>query len=313
MAFGNTTRRSSFGGSNAGSSNTRGGQPTRGGAGQQGGGQAPRAGQGGDRPRNSWTNIATLYDPWHSAMEMQVVADNYGSSFAVKLSPVFADKAGPEVSAAGERKYNYDDNVVIVMKLDEVIMFREQVRNFVAGNLRSVVNARSDTKRIILEQASTYYDENDPNHAGGLVVSIEQDRTDKTDERVIVFISRPVEFTVSDDAEAGVATIYPEIEALLAALDSFVGNIARVDYAATRLLTFGGGSTERAPAASAPQPTRRGGGLSGGPAARTGGASAAPAAAEGGVSDDDIGNALGGASAASASDIDSALGDAPQF
>ena len=108
---------------------------------------------------------------------------------------------------------------------------------------------------------------------------------------------------------------YPELQALLAAMDSFITNCARVDFSSCRLLEQRGGGEERPAGPTATMPTRRTGGLgapaprgtategSSGPA-RTGGVTQTNS-----VSDGDIDAALGGGEA----NLDDVLGDAPKF
>lgn len=299
--FGNSARKSGFGGSSRGPAS-----PGR--AISQPPSSSARG--GGEKVRSTWTTATTLYDPYHSSMEVQVVAEFYRSALGLKIAPVFAERRGPDDSGSG-RKYNHDEAMLVVFDLAEAIVLRAQLQAFLDGDLAEVVVPRLETKRLLFTPAATYYDANHPEaavHANGLAVSIEEDATDRADARNVVFICRPV-FLQLKDGEPEVP-IYSELQALMAVIDSYIGNVARVDFGSVRLLE----QRENAPAGpSAAMPTRRTGGL-GAPAPRTGGGPTA-AAAEGGQGGAGAAAPAGGvtSSAASASDIDDVLDDAPNF
>ena len=277
-----------------------------------------------------------MYDPYHSSLEVQVVADLYRTSLGLKLSPVFAERRGPDDGQQG-RKYDHDSSALVVLDLSEVVVFREQLGAFISGQLAEVILPRAETKRLVLAAADTYFEPNHPEfkiHQGGLAVSIEEDANEKSDGRSIVFISRQHTVQLVDGGEP--TLFFPELQALLAVVDSFIGNCARVDFASVRLLERAGGGEERPAGPPAPQPVRRSGGLGAPGAARSpiappaggeeeGGAEAAgseeklPAVVRGGrrgvsqtnsVSDTDIDAALGSTSAA---DVESVLGSVPKF
>jgi hypothetical protein len=281
------------------------------------GGQSSRADS---RPRSVWSTAAVFYDDYHSALSVDIVAEFFsGAKFAIKLSPVFGDRRGPSDGGTG-KKYNYDDSAVLVLDLGECILFREQLAAFISGQLTETTMSR-ESKRLVLARSESYYDPNHPEyefHKEGLVVSVEQDATDKQDAKTIVFIGRPVYVQIQDGADNVI--FYPEIQALQAVLESYLSNIARVDFASVRLLEGSRGGEDRPSAPSAPQPTRRTGGLSASPAA----ASSAPSPAAGTmraaapragtsatVTDADIGAALGGGGDGDA--LDAALDSAPKF
>ena len=307
MAFGSSSRRSGFGGS----SNSRG--PS---APQRPAASAPSGGRGGDKPRSTWTTAVSLYDPYHSAMEAQIVSDFYRTSFCIKLAPVFAERRGPDDGGTG-KKYDHDNSAMVVLDLNEAIVFRHQLNAFINGQLTEVILPRLETKRLILAPAEQYYEPGHPEsaaHANGLVLEIAEDATDRTDAKSVVFISRQQAVTLCNrpDAtpeECAPVGFYPELEALLAVIDSYIGNCARVDFGSCRLLDQRSGGEERPAGPTAPMPTRRSGGL-GAPTSRPAASTQPGAVAQStAVSDGDIDAALGGGDAT----LDDVLGDAPKF
>ena len=316
--FGQSSRRSGFGGNSRGPS-----APTR--AAASAPSQGERDGRG-DKPRSAWTTVTSLYDPYHSSMEPQIVSEFYRTAFCIKLAPVFAERRGPDDGGSG-KKYDHDSAAMIVLDLTEVIVFRHQLDSFINGQLAEVVLPRLETKRLILAPAEQYYDPSHPEysvHANGLVLEIAEDASDRSDAKSVVFISQQKTVQLQDFADeertvpAEPVAFYPELQALLAAMDSFITNCARVDFSACRLLEQRGGGQERQAGPTAPMPTRRTGGL-GAPAPRggatEGAAASGPTRTGGGVTqtnavtDGDIDAALGGGDAA----LDDVLGDAPKF
>ena len=286
-------------------------------------------GAGGGERKSSWTTVTNFYDPYHSAMEPQIVADLYRTSLAVKLSPVFAERRGPDDGGDG-KKYDRDNQLMIVMELHECMVFRHQLEAFINGQLAEVTVERGTTgKRLVLCSAGALYDASHPEyeaHAGeqtmGLALIIEQDPDGRTNGGSCVFISRLARVVLQDGADP--VAFYPELQGLLAVIDSFIQNCARVDFASTRTLSFGGGEREaREPGPTATMPTRRTGGL-GAPVSR-------PAPTSGGgldPADDPSAGSDAPAPAASAparrpaatvqagvsdTDLSAALGDTPQF
>ena len=225
---------------------------------------AERGGRGGER-KSTWTSIASLYDPYHSAMEPQVVADFYRTSLAIKLSPVFADRRGPDDGqAGGGKKYDHDNQFMVVLDLQQIVVFKYQLEAFLMGALSEFVIERGDgSKRLVLCPATSLYDPSHPEyslHANGMVLMIEQDPDGKTNGGNCVFISRQQAVPLADGAEP--VAFYPELQALLAIVDSFVSNCARIDFASTRLLNVGAAGAEERPAGpTATMPVRRTGGL----------------------------------------------------
>ena len=295
MSFSNTGRRTTFGGTPRGVT-----APQR---------PAAPAPQQRERAQSKWTSCATFYGDL-SAMEVQTVAEFYRTSLCIKLAPAFAE-------SNDNRRFNHDEGVMVVLDVGECIMFRAQLEAFIAGQLTEVTLARDETKRLILLPASAYY-ENNREMATALAVSIEQDATDKADARSVVFISKQKAVQLADGAES--VAFYPELQGLLACVDSFIGGIARLDFGSCRLLEGSGGApTERAPAPTTQQPVRRGG--LGAPAPRPAAPSASTAAPaepvgaparvrqSASVSDGDLDAVLGGGAA----DLDAVLGDTPQF
>jgi hypothetical protein len=269
--------------------------------GEDGESGAPGGQQGGRGSKTKWTDVARLYDPYHSALDIQVVADLNRADLCLRLNPVYAGKAGP-VSDAGERKYNYDENVLLVMSLQEVLEFRHRLGAFMNGALAEVVQVREGVaKQLVLARAESYFPDDAAAlalHAGGLVLSIEQFAEAKGGERTVVFISRPKEILLSDDPAAEPIVFHPEFEAILAVLDSYVGNVARVDFASCRLLDGRAGSAQAPTGGSAPQPIRR----SAGGAPQRGLAAAAQGGQAAGATDTDIESALGSPGGAAAGD-----------
>jgi hypothetical protein len=260
-----------------------------------GGGQASHGGSEGQSGKK-WTSVTSFYDAWHSALEPQVVTEFFKTGLALKLSPVFPDRAGPDNSEAGKPKYDHEAAIMVVLNIQDSIMFRHQLEAFLNGSLSTVDITRGGVngpvKRILLTKAEDYYDASHPayqDHAGGLAFSIEQEATDREVARSTVFISRPSEILLADGEEP--IRFFPELQALLAVVDSYINNCARVDFGSVRLLeNINSGSSEgprQASASTTAQPVRRSGPNAGatanrGPAPRTE------------VSDDDIGDALGG-------------------
>jgi hypothetical protein len=306
MAFGQTSRRSGFGGT----------QQNRGVGGPQRQSATPpqSSGRGGDsgKPKSTWTTATTLYDPWHSCLEVQIVAEFYRTALCIKLAPVFAERRGPEDGGSG-KKYNHESASMVVLDLNEAIVLKAQLESFIGGLLAEVVVPRLETKRLVLTHAETYYDAAHPDyaaHANGLAVSIEEDATDKSDGSNVVFISRQQAVVLEDGTDP--VAFFPEMQALLAVIDSYIQGCARVDFGSVRLLDQQrGAAEERAPGPTASMPMRRSGGLSA-PASRPAGVSA-PAGGvsqSSDVSDADLGAALDGGTTAALDDV---LGDVPKF
>ena len=302
----NSPRRSGFGGGNRGVST-----PSR-------AAQAPQSGGTGrgDKPRSSWTTAATQYDPYHSCMEVQIVSEWYRTALCIKLAPVFAERRGPDDGGTG-KKYDHDSSAMVVLDLNEALVFRHQLEAFINGQLTEVLLSRQETKRLILTAATTYYDASHPEfnvHANGLALAIEEDPTGNNDGKNVVFISRQQSIQLADEGEA--IAFFPELQALLAVVDSYIANCARVDFGSVRLLDQGRAAEERPAGPPAQMPTRRTGGLSA-PASRPapGATASAQPAADGSVqsgaaSDDDINAALDGATTDALNDV---LGDVPRF
>ena len=286
---------------------------------QHGGGarpaaQAPssqRGGNGNERIRSVWQTIVNLYDPWHSAMALQVVAEFFeGAKFAIKLSPVFAERRGPDDDGTG-RKFNYDDGATVVFSLPEAIVFRAQLDAFLAGAVTEIIIPRLDTKRLVLTSAEAFYDASHPeyaDHANGLVLSIEEDATDKADAKSVIFISRQ---KVVDLGGGDPVAFFPELQSLLTALDSYLSGVARVDFASCRLLGQSNNNEAKDPGPTAPQPVRRTAAAptAGGrtqPAESTESAPAPTTVASSGGIDDALGSV-------SDEELAKALGDTPQF
>jgi hypothetical protein len=306
-----TARRSGFGGAQARGVGGPGRTATPADSGSGGGGR----GGYGDKPKPSWTTAVALYDEYHSSMEVQIVAETFRTAVAIKLAPVFAEAKGPSEAAKGQRKYNHDESAMVVLDLNEVIVLREQLNAFINGDLSEVMLARLETKRLLLLRAEAYYDNTHPEyqiHANGLALSIEEDPSDKSTGKVVVFISRQSAVVLADGAEP--VAFYPEMQALLAVLDSYLANCARVDYASVRLLN--NAAKEAAPVGpTASMPMRRGG--IGAPVAR-GAASAAPAGSGGDAEQNDVSAPAGQvqqqAGAVADVDLDAALGgEVPKF
>lgn len=303
MSFGNSQRRSGFGGQSrgAGAAQRPASAPPQ---------NAGRGGSGGDKPRSSWTTAATLYDPYHSCMEVQIVSEWYRTALCIKLAPVFAERRGPDDGGTG-KKYNHDGSGMVVLDLNEAIVFKAQLEAFIAGQLAEVILPRLETKRLVLAAAEIYYDNTHPEysiHANGLALSIEDDGSDKTEANNVVFISHQQAVTLEDGADP--VAFFPELQALLAVIDSYIQNCARVDFGSCRLLDNRGEKEERPAGPTAPMPTRRSGGL-GAPASRpVAGQAAAVTQQSGEVSEAEIGAALDNASTAALDDV---LGDVPKF
>jgi hypothetical protein len=214
-------------------------------------------------PETKWTTAASLYDPWGGVIEVQVMTEFYRTGLALKLSPVFSERAGAEPGEG--QKYNYKDYLMIVLDLPETIRFRAQLEAFASRQLARVEFVREPTaknpgKRLLLLPAEDYYGPDHPDYElnrNGLAVAIEQDMGEKTTEQQIAVICRPQELRLADDEEPFL--YYPEIEAFKAIIASYVANCARVDFASVRLLeNRGGAETGRASGSSARPPPRRG-------------------------------------------------------
>jgi hypothetical protein len=211
---------------------------------------------------------------------------------------------------------------MVVLDLNEAIVLKAQLEAFIGDDLAEVVIPRLETKRLVLTHAETYYDAAHPDsaiHANGLAVSIEEDPTDKSDGSNVVFISHQQAVLLADweDVDKTIpatpVAFYPEMQALLAVIDSYIQGCARVDFGSVRLLEQGGSREEKPAGPTASMPTRRSGGL-GAPASRpvgrvtnapTGGVSQSSD-----VSDADLGAALDGGTTAALDDV---LGDVPKF
>lgn len=309
MSLGNSSRRSGFGSQNRGMSSP--GRP----AASQPPQSSGRGGRDGDKPRSSWTTASTLYDPYHSCMEVQIVSEWYRTALCVKLAPVFAERRGPDDGGTG-KKYDHDNAAMVVLDLNEAIVFKAQLEAFVARQLSEIVVARLETKRMILCAAEVYYAPDHPEyaaHANGLALAIEEDPSEKSDGKNVVFISRQQAVTLCDREDASpeeVAPVafFPELQGLLAVIDSYIQNCARVDFGSVRLLENRGQSEERPAGPVAPMPTRRTGGL-GAPTARPAATGAVRTSTS--VSEDDLGAALD--SAVDSTNVDDVLGDIPKF
>jgi len=286
MAFGQQNRRFA-GGSNFGRGGNNQSGPSR-----SGGQREPGNDNGGDRQKASkWGTICRLYDPWHSSMEPNLISEWIGTTFVIKLAPVFGEQRGPE-NEAGVPKYDHQNAATFAIKMDQLIVARLQLDAFMAGQMQTCeINTGAPGKRIILCRAEEYYEEGHPEfaeHAGGMALSIEQDATERDDARSVVFISRP---RTVDLGEGGTVMLYPEFQVLLEAMNSTLANFARVDFNSCRLLENGSQGNSRPTGAVAPQPMRRG---AAGP--RTTANDPGPRSEDDygdGVSDDDINQASG--------------------
>jgi hypothetical protein len=262
---------------------------------QQGGGRS------GEKPKSQWTSVVSLYDEYHSVMEAVIVADLYKTSFGIKISPVFGDRRGVDAIGSTGKKYNYDDSFIVVFDLSETIILKEQLFAFMNNALSEVIIPRLETKRVILTRAEVFYPEDTEEyeeHKKGLVISIEEDETEKTNGRNVIFISRPISITLEDGQPA--IQIHPEFQALLTVIDSYLQNVARVDFASCRILLSNTESTGASSGMSAPQPKRVAASSSTGGFNR-GATRQSPVKAPA-KSDDDIDSA-----------IDDVLGDVPSF
>jgi hypothetical protein len=196
----------------------------------------PAAGHGTDseqggrsaRSNTSWMTGDVQYDAWHSALELQAISSSRGQSFVLKISPVYAAKAGPGISQLGEKKYNYDDSIFVIMKPEKLVIFLEFLKSFVNAELSSIAFETNDLggKRILLDTAEVYYpadQEGSEAHIGGLAMCIETDATDRSEAKSIVFISRPKEYTYFDaNSESVTVVVYEELLAVIAAIESFL-------------------------------------------------------------------------------------------
>lgn len=271
-------------------------------------------GGGQDKVKSVWSTAATMYDPYHSSLEVQVVAEYFRTALCIRLSPVFAERRGPD-EAGGGRKYNHDETSMVVLDLIELIVLKAQLDAFIAGELTEVVLPRLETKRLILALAETYYDESHPEysvHANGLVLAIEEDASTRSDAKNVIFISHQQAVVLADGTEP--VAFYPEIQALVVIIDSYLQNCARVDYASVRLIEGGTTATAAAAGPSATMPVRREkGGLA--PATRTpaAGTVAGNVTQTSTITDDDISDALGETRSSAGKNLDDVLGDVPDF
>jgi hypothetical protein len=267
-----------------------------------------------DRPRSIWQTAATLYDPWHSSMEAQVVAEFYGAKFSIKIAPVYAERRGPDEEGQG-KKYNHEEASMVVFSLPEAIVFKAQLEAFLNGQLTEVVIPRLETKRLVLAPSEVYYEPSHPeykDHANGLVLAIEEDATEKSDGKNVIFISRQQVVSLSSDASVDPLAFFPELQALLAVLDSYVQNVARVDFASCRLLENRAQAEEKAAGPSVQAPVRRS--TLAGSAPKSTPADSQPSNGSVTVSttvtDNDIDSALDSATTAALDDV---LGQTPEF
>jgi hypothetical protein len=192
-----------------------------------------------------------------------------------------------------------------------------QLEAYMTGTLTEVTvergNSRGIGKRILLTKPEEFYGPDDEGfdlHKGSLVLTIEQDASDKEAARSVIFFSRPKPLILEDDGLP--LEIFIEFETLRSALQSYIGNCARLDFGSIRLL---GGSPgeERRGGVSAAMPVRRSG-LAGASVSQP--SSDAPAIRGIGaprpsspVRDTDIETALGGSPPeASEKDLEAALG-----
>jgi hypothetical protein len=246
------------------------------------------------------------------------MAEFYRTGFGMKMSPVYAGMGGDAPTEAGTKKYNHDDAVIVMFGLEEAVPLLAQLEAFINGDLagqglgEAVIiernQGRGPAKRIILGRATDYYEPSHPDwalHEGALVFGIEQDADDKNTAKTATFFSRPKAVVLSD-AEPGGVIYYPALQALKEALDSYIKNVARVDFASVRLLERERGAEQRASGASAPQPQRLTGRGAPGSLAAAAAAAGGPAR---GISPPAPAAAAAGSSAGPVSDadLDSAL------
>ena len=222
--------------------------------------------------KNAWTSITALYDSYHSSLDLQIVADLYKTSFCLKMAPVFSQRRGPDDGGSG-KKYDHENAAMVVLELPEAIRFARQLAAVIAGSLYEFTIARLETKRLVVSRAEVYYEEGTEDgaiHSGGIVFSIEEDASERGQGRNVVFISRPQLIKLADwevpptdenpDGVPAAEEVYwPEAEAVMACVESFIQNVARVDFASTRLLNNISRRSEETNDTAAPMPTRRAG------------------------------------------------------
>jgi hypothetical protein len=252
-----------------------------------------------DRVKSQWSPVISVYDNWHASLTIDIISDYFSSKLAIKLSPVYQEKRGVDEAILGVKKYNYDDTIAMVFDLPEAITFRAQLNAFIEGELAEVTIERLDTKRLFLLQSDVYYPEGDEEHEihqNGLVIGIEEDATATKDGKAVIFISRQNVVSLKDGDDEYV--FYPELQAVLAVIDSYINNIARVDYSSVRLLNQVS-SEDKPSGTSAPMPVKR---TSSGMGASNRTLTSNISTTNGDVSSTEIDNALGGPGDAPAND-----------
>jgi len=216
--------------------------------------------------RNSWTSVATIRDPWHSDCEIKIRASLYDAGVGFTLSPVLEAKRGQVGKGDGGQMYNHSAGIMFSVGLEQCLVMRHQLRAFLDGKLRTFELRRDQNdpphRVIAFTQVDEFYDtstEDGAVHTGGLAICIEQ--WDKGHQQgvgadtTIVFIDRPQYAKLTTDGEE--VAFHAGIEAILATIESYVANCARVDFASTRLL-MDGGRPQQASGPTAAQPVRRG-------------------------------------------------------
>ena len=208
----------------------------------------PEGGPGGRGPRNdAWVQSVTLYSDL-SCMELGVIAGFYNIRAYVKVAHVQDSAATP----SGNRRYNHDDAIFLTLSPLEVVELLSVLEQVEARDTEwAFEQTRNEPPHRVLIgiPASDLPDAPD---SWSLVHAIYLQQFDQglTDE---VEPSREIGFLADwpDDEKCD------EIEMLKWFCRSFLGGIARLDFASVHSLNKGGRGGLTAPSVASPTGPRR--------------------------------------------------------
>ena len=179
---------------------------------QLSGGSAPA-------PSSVWTCCDTLYDREHSSLALNTVSNGFATTVALKCAPIFEDKVGKSDIAFGEKMYDHQGAIFIMLTARDIVVLNEQIRLFEEyGTVVEFVRPNNKgTKTLVISQAAEFYAGN-ADYADSLAVFMEE--TTEAGVRTVINVMHP--------QMVGEKKFYPEMEVLKAFLKSFLSNLARV-------------------------------------------------------------------------------------
>lgn len=200
-----------------------------------------------------WQTNCSFYSD-ESCLECMTIASWYRQTIGLKFTPALEN-----TSNDGRRQYNHDASIFIVVNFSEAVTMIEQLEALRNGKIKHFELSRDNRGdyKIIHFGVGSDFDYSNPN---SLAVGIEsyKEGSNQPDD-MVSFEFAPIELDLGGKSKE---IFHPDYEALIAYLNSFINNIARVDFASIRLIEspMGGGRQERAET----RPQRRFGGRSGG-------------------------------------------------